>query len=129
MPESYATAGDLAVRWRPLTDAEETRANILLWDASRRVRRLFPRTDDRIAAGELDPEDVAAVVVAAVKRQLIAGGGAEGVTQQNQTAGPFSVQQSFGNPMGDLYFKADEVAVLSDKPRRRAFSVDLTPQP
>ncbi len=124
---SYATADDLEVRWRPLDSEERTRANVLLEDASRRVRRRFPRTDERIASGDLERDEVTAVVVAMVKRVLLSGG-AEGVTQQSQTAGPFALQQTYGNPLGNLHFAAEDVQVLSDRPARRAFSIDLTPR-
>lgn len=126
MAESFAVVEDLEDRWRPLTPAERTRAGVLLGAASRRVRRQFPGTDARIAAGDLDPLEVVDVVAGMVKRVLLAGD-TEGVTQRSETVGPFGYAQSFGNPMGDLYFTANDLATLSEGGTRRAFSVDLTP--
>jgi hypothetical protein len=126
MVVSYAEPSDVADRWRPLTDEEERRARTLLMDASLRVRRRFPRIDDRITLGDLDPMEIAAVVAGMVKRAMISTG-YEGVTQSTQAAGPFQSSQSFTNPNGNLYFTADDLAVLSDGGQRRAFTVDLTP--
>ena len=127
MAESFAVVEDLEGRWRPLTPAERARAGVLLGAASRRVRRQFPETDARVASGDLDPLEVVDVVAGMVKRVLM-GGDTESLTQQSQTAGPFSLSQSFGNPMGDLYFTANDVATLSEGGARRAFSIDLTPR-
>lgn len=128
MALDYAVVPDVEVRWRPLTQQETTQAEVLLSDASRMVRRQYPRTDERIAAGTLEREEVAAVVAGMVKRAMI-GADVEGVTQQNQTAGPFARQVTFANPMGNLYFSAADKLVLGETPLRRAFSVDLTPAP
>jgi arginine deiminase len=97
-------------------------------DASFRVRRRFPSVDARITAGDLDRMEVAAVVAGMVKRAMLAGDGA--VTSQQEIAGPFQRNVQYANPMGNLYFTADDVATLSEGgSSRRAFSVDLTPPP
>jgi hypothetical protein len=59
----YATVDDVAAAWRPLSDAQRTRAKHWLEVASRRVRRRWPDTDTRIAASTLDVKDVRDVVV------------------------------------------------------------------
>jgi Phage protein Gp19/Gp15/Gp42 len=120
-----ATVSDLEVRWRPLSDAERSRAEVLLDDAWRDVRRRFPTLEARMTAGALDYMDVVKVVAGMVKRVLI-GGDAEGITQQSQTMGPFGVAQSFGNPMGNLYLTAEDVATLRDPALRGARSVRLS---
>lgn len=138
MAEPFATPTDLAARWRPLTEAETARAAVLLADASRMVRRRWRDIDARIASpetapGHLDAEDVEMIVCGMVRRAML--GGVEtgaGVTEQAETAGPFSVTRRFNNPLGNLYLSADDVAVL-DPPEgtaggRRAFVVDLTPR-
>jgi hypothetical protein len=122
---SYASVDDLAARWRPLTEAEQTRAATLLGVASRRARRKFPTLDLRVATGDLDPLEVTDVVCGAVQRVLM-GGDREAVVQDSQTLGPFARAQTFANPMGNLYFTPDELATLGTG--RRAFVVDLTPQ-
>jgi hypothetical protein len=124
MSGSYATVDDLEARWRPLTSAERVRAETLLGVASRRARRKFPTLDLRITAGELDALEVVDVVCDVVKRVLITGG-VEGVRQESETTGPWSKSQTYANPMGNLYFTAEDMAVLGTG--RRAFTVDLTP--
>jgi hypothetical protein len=124
MPSDYATVDDLEARWRPLSEAERARAQVLLGDASRHVRRRVPTLDDRLTSGELDPFDVVAVVAGMVKRVLLAGD-TEGITQQSQTVGPFGEARTFSNPMGNLYMTADDVASLSPAGSARVRSVRL----
>jgi arginine deiminase len=126
MAGSFALVADLEARWRPLTPAERVRAETLLGVASRRVRRKFGTIDARIASGALDPLDVVDVVCDVVKRVLMVGD-REAVRQESETTGPFSKSQTYANPMGNLYFTPDDLAILGTG--RRAFVVDLTPQP
>lgn len=127
---SYASPEDLEDRWRPLATAQERRlAATLLAAASRKIRARPWNVDGRIETGELDPESVTDVVCFMVKRAMLPGGGAEGVTQESQTAGPYQTSVTYGNPMGNLYFSADDLTVLSGGKARKAFAVDLTPVP
>jgi hypothetical protein len=122
------TVDDLEVRWRPLSAAERERAAVLLGDASRRVEARFPTLAARVAAGSLDPLTVVDVVTGMVRRVLVAGG-TENITQQSQAIGPFSLGQSFGNPMGNLYLTAEDVALLRDPARAGVRSVRLSAGP
>jgi hypothetical protein len=119
---------DLEERWRPLSDAERERASVLLGDASRRVEARFPTLAARVTAGSLDPMTVVDVVTGMVRRVLVAGG-TENITQQSQAIGPFSLGQSFGNPMGNLYLTAEDVALLRDPARAGVRSVRLSAGP
>jgi hypothetical protein len=119
---------DLEDRWRPLSDAERERASVLLGDASRRVEARFPTLAARVSAGSLDPMTVVDVVTGMVRRVLVAGG-TENITQQSQAIGPFSLGQSFGNPMGNLYLTAEDVALLRDPARAGVRSVRLSAGP
>jgi hypothetical protein len=119
---------DLEERWRPLSDAERERASVLLGDASRRVEARFPTLAARVAGGSLDPMTVVDVVTGMVRRVLVAGG-TENITQQSQAIGPFSLGQSFGNPMGNLYLTAEDVALLRDPARAGVRSVRLSAGP
>jgi hypothetical protein len=129
MAEPFATPEDLQARWRPLDPEETARAAVLLGDASRIVRRRWSDIDARIAAGDLDLEDVVMVVCAMVRRAGLDGDDPVGVTQQAETVGPFTVSRSFGQPRGALYLTAAEIATLDPPPVkvRRAFVIDLTP--
>lgn len=129
MPNVYASPDDVAARWRPLSSQEEATASALLVDASFRVRRRFPTVDARIAAGTLDALEVVGVVAGMVKRAMLAGG-EDGVAQLTEAAGPYSSSRRYVNPLGNLFFTADDIDALGDpltSPSRRAFAVDLTP--
>lgn len=108
----FATAADLAARWRTLSTAEQATATTLLGDASNLILSECP------TANVVDDSDAAEVanrqlllkriVCAVVKRAMIGGGEMAGVSQHQQTAGPFSQNMSFSNPMGDLYLTKPE---------------------
>lgn len=131
MPETltpFATTDDLEARWRDLSAAEKTRAAVLIDDASSLIRALRPGIDADIDADLMDPNLPRAAVCSMVRRAMQAGGALAGVTQVGQTTGPFSVQQTFSNPSGDLFLSAAEKKLLGIG-RQRAFMVDLAPVP
>lgn len=105
MADVYATTGDVAARWRALSDSEETRCEALLADASDLIRTTCPGWQ---GAGEAT---LRRVTCAAVIRALQSGDMA-GVTQSSQTAGPFSQSWSYSNPSGDLYLTKAEKRAL-----------------
>ena len=126
----FATVFDLEDRWRPLSPVEASRAWVLIGDASRKLRSRAKRyrvdLDARIAAGDLGAQDVAAVVVAMVKRVMLSGD-ADGIESLQQTAGPFGVSAKYSNPMGNLYVTAQDLADLGIVTTKRAYGVDLGP--
>lgn len=128
MAAAFATATDLAARWRPLSTAEQAQAGVLLGDASAILRAECPDVDARTTAlpPTLDPDIPKMVACAMVKRAMIAGADAEGVTAHQQTAGPFSQSLTYSNPMGNLYLTKAERRLLGCG-GQRAFSVDMTP--
>lgn len=105
MADVYATTGDVAARWRALSDSEETRCEALLADASDLIRTTCPGWQ---AAGA---DTLRRVTCAAVIRALQSGDMA-GVTQSSQTTGPFSQSWSYSNPSGDLYLTKAEKRAL-----------------
>lgn len=129
--DPFATPNDLADRWRPLTPDEDGRAAVQLEDASRLIRQLVPDIDDRIADQSVDAGLVTMVCCAVVRRAMIGVAGGDGVTQQSQTVGPFSLAQSYSNPTGGLYLRDDELTLLNGTAAqgrsRRAFAFDMTP--
>lgn len=118
MAAPFASTADLAARWRPLSEEEDSRAEVLIDDASVLILDLAPDVEDRVSAVSLK-----AIVCAMVKRAMQSTGGMDGVTQTQQSAGPFSVGYSFANPSGDLYLTKSEKQRL--RMGQRAFSVDL----
>ncbi|OMH30649.1 Gp19/Gp15/Gp42 family protein [Tersicoccus sp. Bi-70] len=67
---ALATADNVANAWRPLTPAEQARADYLAGFASRQLRRRWRDLDDRLADGRLDSEDVRDVVVGMVLQAI-----------------------------------------------------------
>lgn len=128
MSEPFASVPDLEVRWRSLTTDEVATAAVLLDDASAYVRSLDSTIDSRIEDGDLDEALPRAVVARMVKRSMSAGvfGTLDGVTQHQQSAGPFSQSVSFAAPTGDLYITKAERKMLGIS-TQRAFMVDTTP--
>lgn len=122
----FATATDVADRWRTLTSTEALIADTLAFDASDMIRSRWPDVDARIAAGTLSAASLTRVVASMVKRAMIVGD-SEGLESRAQTAGPFSVSDKFTNPNANLYFTAEDVRLLGGRAARRAFAVDLAP--
>ena len=129
MATAFASATDLAARWRPLSAAEEDTADTLLGDASAILRAECPDLDARLTVVPplLDPDLPKMIVCAMVKRAMIAGVDVEGVTNTQQTAGPFSQSMTYSNPMGNLYLTKTERKLLGCG-GQRAFTVDMTPR-
>lgn len=107
----FATAADVAARWRTLTSAETTVATTLAADASDMIRTRWADVDARIASGAMSSDSVRRVVANMVKRAMIAGD-AEGLESRTQTAGPFGVSDKFANPTANLYFTADDLRLF-----------------
>lgn len=124
MADPFATATDLADRWRPLSPAEAARAEVLLGDASAIIRTLSPGIDAKIADDLLDPGVPKAIACAMVKRVMQGPSDLDGVSQTQQTAGPFSQGVSFANPTGDLYLTKTEKQRLGIGVQRAA-NIDL----
>lgn len=130
MAESFATPDDLAARWRPLESDERAMAEVLLEDASARVRVEFPDVDARIAAvpQELDPAVPRMIVCAMVKRAMLAPSDQGVAASVQQSAGPYSQSTTFANPNGDLYLTSGERRMLKGSPQQ-AFTVSTSSGP
>lgn len=127
MPKApFATADDVEARWRTLSSAEITTADVLSTDASDMIRTRWSDVDDRIASGSLSADSLTRVVANMVKRAMIVGD-REGLESRSQGAGPFSVSDKFANPNANLYFTAEDLRLLDGRQGRRAFAVDLSP--
>jgi hypothetical protein len=124
--EPFASATDLEARWKPLSADETARAGVLLAAASRMIRRTYRTVDARIAAGEINSEDVVDVVTAMVKRVMIRSD-VEGLESRSETAGPWSYQDKFANPLGNMYMTADDKSVFASVNSGGAFSIDTYP--
>ncbi|WP_065962846.1 Gp19/Gp15/Gp42 family protein [Curtobacterium sp. UCD-KPL2560] len=108
MADSFASTDDLEKRWRPLTEAERDTAEVLLEDASVEVRSALARSGVTV----VDADAAKLVVCGMVKRSMIAGDTAAGVTTTQETTGPFSRSFTYSNPTGDLYMTKREKQLL-----------------
>ncbi len=116
----FATPEDLAQRWHALTSDEQSRAEILLADASDLIVSANPDWDT------VRENTLKRVCCQMVKRAMLATslGVAEGVTQVNQTTGPFTDGMSFANPTGDIYLLDSEKQSLGIG-HQRAFHIRM----
>lgn len=111
----FASPDDLAARWRPLTSQESITARALLNDASALIRARFPGIDGQMVGGLIDAGILVAVTAGMVKRAMVAP--SDGVSQQAETAGPFSRSQTFANPLGNVFLTlADMTMILGYQP-------------
>lgn len=108
MADPFATAQDVADRWRPLSTSEASTASTLTVDASVIVRAECPGIDARVTDGAVDAALLTQVVSAMVKRAMVGGPDLAGVSNEQETAGPFMRGTTYANPLGDLYLTRQE---------------------
>src|SRR4051812_28606000 len=101
MADPFATAADVAARWRSLTPAEETIADTLVSDASALIRARFPGIDAQVTSGAVEAGILTIVVAGMVKRAMIAPD--DGLAQHSESAGPFSDSRTYANPLRNVF--------------------------
>lgn len=119
-PEPFATVDDLEARWRVLTETERARAEILLADASDKIRVTCPRWAAASAA------TLRRITCEMVRRAMSVADDMIGVTNASQSAIGFSESKTFSNPMGDLRLWPSEIRELGGGVGR-IFSTDICP--
>lgn len=110
MADPFATSQDVADRWRPLDSAEQDMADVLAGDASTLIRARFPGIDSQVTAGTVDAGVLLIVVAGMVKRAMIAP--EDGVSQANDTVGPYGWSRSFANPMRNVFLTAADLTLI-----------------
>ncbi|MBW0275000.1 hypothetical protein ATM97_27755 [Nocardia sp. MH4] len=112
---AFATAADLAERWKPLSPAEEARATVLLGDAAWWLKVWFKPYADLVALAAEDPlleEGLKILSCNMVRRALTSAG--DGAAAAQQVMGPFTAQISYRNPDGSLFvYSSERDAILS----------------
>lgn len=106
---AFATTDDLVARWRPLSQADLDRAEVLLDDAAWWLGVWFSEFGDLVALAAADTELAMGLKIlscAMVKRAMTAVG--DGASQVQQVMGPFTAQISYRNPDGSLYVYSAE---------------------
>jgi len=115
---AFATPDDVAARWRALSSAEETRAEVLLSDAAWWLKVwLAPYGDvEALAVGDAALAEGLKILSSNMVRRSLAGGAVvvEGASSMQNTMGPFSANISFRNPDGNLFiYDSERDAILS----------------
>ncbi|MET7752313.1 MULTISPECIES: Gp19/Gp15/Gp42 family protein [Actinomycetes] len=122
----FATFDDLAAYWRPLSSEEEDKATILLGYAATLIRAEVPDIDQRLSDGA-DPGLPKLVSLRVVKRAMV-NSDVEGISQHSDFAGPYQSQNTYSNPMGELYLTAADTRMLRPGGTGvKAFSISTTP--
>lgn len=108
----FATASDLAERWRTLTSGEQATATVLLGDASNLIVSECSSAnvvdDDDTAEQAVRADMLKRITCAMVKRAMLAPTDQAPMTQVSVQAGPFGQSGTFANPTGDLFLTKSE---------------------
>ena len=106
---AYALVSDVEARWRDLSATEETRAAVLIDDASAMLSSLV----------DVDPNDCAQAALLktvccdmVIRAMSATDSDMFGVSQASMTAGPYSQSMSYSNPSGDMYLTKMEKRLL-----------------
>lgn len=127
----YATIEDVRTLWRPLTNAEVTRAEALIpiiCDSLRvEADKVGKDLDEMIADSTALASVAKSVTVDVVARTLMTSTDQEPTTQFSQAALGYSVSGTFLVPGGGLFIKKSELARLGIRRQQRRV-IDLWPE-
>lgn len=128
----YATVQDVVTLWRPLTAAEQTRAEALIPVICSSLRQEAAKVHKDLDAMVAEDADLAAVAksvtVDVVARTLMTSTNQEPTTQFSESALGYSVSGSFLVPGGGLFIKKSELARLGLR-RQRIGVIDFYGNP
>lgn len=106
---AYATVSDIESRWRALNEAEQSRASVLIDDASAMLTALVNVDSDDQEQAQLLKQVCCSMVIRAMSATET---DAFGASQMSMTAGPYSQSWSYSNPTGDMYLTKLEKRLL-----------------
>lgn len=119
MSEPFATVEDIAILWRPLNDAETSRAEALLPVVSDTLRQEAVNRgydlDNMITDGKLMGSVIKSVTVDIVARALMTSTTSEPMTQESQSALGYTWSGTYLVPGGGLFVKESELKRLGLK--------------
>lgn len=104
----YATIDDIEARWRELTDAEATKAQALIEDATAMVFEMGAIDDGSPSRFSVIKATIANMVI----RALSSAGTMPGINQYSQSVGAVSESWQMANPTCDLYLTRQEKKAL-----------------
>lgn len=106
---AFATSDDIAARWRPLSESEQEKAEVLLEDAATYLSEyVVVDEDDEQQASILKMVSCSMVI----RAMLASENNVFGVTEQSISADIYSQTMRYQNPNGDLYLTASEKRLL-----------------
>ncbi|MCR4759843.1 MAG: phage Gp19/Gp15/Gp42 family protein [Oscillospiraceae bacterium] len=119
MSEPYATAADILAIGRSLTSQKQENAEVLITQASAKLRltaKKYNKDIDAMIADPVSGQDYAlavkSVIVQAVCRALDSVESSAAVSQSSETLGPYSYNFSYLNAGQSLYFLRNELKDL-----------------
>ena len=116
---TYLSVEQLESLWRPMTAAEETRAEALIpvvEDTLRqRAKMVGKNLDQMVASGYLLENVLISVIADVVARTLMTSTNSEPTTQFSQSALGYSVSGTYLVPGGGVFIKNAELAKLGLK--------------
>ena len=106
---AYATVSDIESRWRALSQDEQSRASVLIDDASAMLTALVEIDTDDTEQAQLLKQVCCSMVIRAMSATEA---DMFGVSQSTITAGPYSQTSNYANPSGDMYLTKLEKRLL-----------------
>lgn len=105
----FAEVSDIEARWRELSTSEESRATVLIDDASAMLKKLV----DVDVADTRQLELLKIVCCSMVIRAMSATeSDSYGASNMSMTAGPYTQSWTYSNPTGDMYLTRQEKRLL-----------------
>ena len=106
---AFADVSDIESRWRALSSDEESRASVLLDDASAILAAFVTVDEDNDEQAELLKIVCCDMVIRAMSATEA---DAFGASNMSMTAGPYTQSWTYSNPSGDLYLTKLEKRLL-----------------
>ena len=106
---AFAEVSDIESRWRELSTDEQSRASVLIDDASAMLTALVDVDTDDTEQAQLLKQVCCSMVIRAMSATEA---DAFGASQMSMTAGPYSQSWNYANPSGDMYLTKLEKRLL-----------------
>lgn len=106
---AFAEVSDIESRWRELSTDEQSRASVLIDDASAMLTALVAIDTDDTEQAQLLKHVCCSMVIRAMSATEA---DAFGASQMSMTAGPYSQSWNYANPSGDMYLTKLEKRLL-----------------
>lgn len=106
---AFAEVSDIEERWHALTPDEQSRAEVLINDASAMLTQLVSVDEDDDEQAEMLKIVCCNMVIRAMSATE---GDSYGVSNASMTAGPYTQSWTYINPSGDMYLTKMEKRLL-----------------